>query len=167
MGSPSLGTVPRSETLGPQPTGHRTDSTSKSIHLIFICCCAQKFGQSQIRSLPYCLRLAVMLQCRWMRWVYDVSCKALKIHLNQGLAWRRYCTRVEPCPDGGCLHECGETVCNGSRSDQMFLESVLAGETVLWRILSGPRRPGLKGVSCERSCSPWRLPYPMFCHEWH
>ncbi len=45
------------------------------------------------------------------------------------MAWAVHHAGGQPCPSYGCLHECGETVCNGSESHQMFLELVPVRKT--------------------------------------
>lgn len=114
---------------------------------------------SQIISLPISLQTPVMLPCKTVQWAQDPYCRALQSHRNQRMAWVMCRAIGEACPKGalnGCRQQCGETVCTGSESHQMFLESSWGErqDQVSWTI-AALRNPTLHVSLLSVCCHCW------------
>ena len=79
---PSLGFQPSQEA---KHLAHKVDEMDSTRPILVLLLLGLNSELSQIRSLPYCLRMAVMLQCRLIRWVRNVRCQFLKNALDQAL----------------------------------------------------------------------------------
>ena len=101
---PSVGFQPSQEA---KHLAHKADEMDSTRLILVLLLLGLNSELSQIRSLPYGLRMAVMLQCRLIRWVRNVRCQQALMRTV------RYACNAAFLGHGR-LHECGETVCNGS-----------------------------------------------------
>ena len=119
---PSLGFQPSQEA---KHLAHKVDEMDSTRPILVLLLLGLNSELSQIRSLPYCLRMAVMLQCRLIRWVRNVRCQFLKNALDQALMRTvRYARNASFWATGDYM-----SVVRRSAMDrgfyQMFLEFIL------------------------------------------